>query len=167
MEQRREHQTRLGHRRLGDCCAYGQLPSEAEAAVAAARYAPQGCRTIGGQLHAINFECDPGTYYARANDEVLVVLMAEHVKAIEKADDIFSVPGIDVVFIGPNDLTHSMGKAPCFECDDEEFTDALAHILQVLRSAALPPEFTWLTKPQHKGGLPKAFNSSLSAAKPG
>src|SRR3954453_8381512 len=73
--------------------------AEAEAAVAAARYAPQGGRTIGGQLHAINFECAPGTYYARANDEILVALMAEHVTAIENADEIFSVPGIDVVFI--------------------------------------------------------------------
>ena len=36
--------------------------AEAEAAVAAARYAPLGARTIGGQLHAVNFETDPGTY---------------------------------------------------------------------------------------------------------
>jgi 4-hydroxy-2-oxoheptanedioate aldolase len=113
--------------------------AEAEAAVAAARYAPRGTRSIGGQLHAINFETDPSTYYARANDEILVVLMAEHVKAIEKADEIFSVPGIDVVFIGPNDLHHSMGKAPCFESDDREFTDALAHILSVAKKHGIAP----------------------------
>jgi 4-hydroxy-2-oxoheptanedioate aldolase len=113
--------------------------AEAEAAVAAARYAPLGERTIGGQLHAINFECDPGTYYARANDEILVVLMAEHVKAIEKADEIFSVPGIDVVFIGPNDLTNSMGMAPCFECDDKRFNDALDHILKICRKHGIAP----------------------------
>src|ERR1051326_4963002 len=52
--------------------------AEAQAAVAAARYAPLGERTIGGQLHAINFGTDPGTSYARANEEILVVLMAEH-----------------------------------------------------------------------------------------
>jgi 4-hydroxy-2-oxoheptanedioate aldolase len=112
---------------------------EAEAAVAAARYAPRGCRTIGGQLHAINFECDPGTYYARANDEILVVLMAEHVQAIEHADEIFSIPGIDAVFIGPNDLTHSMGMAPCFECDRTDFTDALAHILKICKKHGIAP----------------------------
>jgi 4-hydroxy-2-oxoheptanedioate aldolase len=105
--------------------------AEAEAAVAAARYAPRGTRSIGGQMHAINFETDPGTYYARANDEILVVLMAEHVRAIEKADEIFSVPGIDVVFIGPNDLHHSMGRPPAFESDHKEFNDALAHIRKV------------------------------------
>lgn len=107
--------------------------AEAEAAVAAARYAPQGRRTIGGQLHAINFECDPATYYAKANDEILVVLMAEHVDAIEKADEIFGRPGVDVVFIGPNDLHHSMGQPPAFESDHPEFTQALAHILKVCK----------------------------------
>src|SRR6185503_961746 len=72
---------------------------EAEAVVNAARYAPIGARTIGGQMHAANFDTDPATYYAKANEEILVVVMAEHVKAIEAADDILSVPGIDVVFI--------------------------------------------------------------------
>ncbi|HWW01197.1 MAG TPA: aldolase/citrate lyase family protein [Candidatus Acidoferrum sp.] len=113
--------------------------AEAEAAVAAARYAPHGNRSIGGQLHAVNFETDPATYYARANDEILVVLMAEHVKAIERADEILSVPGIDVVFIGPNDLHHSLGKSPSFESDDPAFTEALAHVLKMARKHGVAP----------------------------
>ena len=113
--------------------------AEAEAAVAAARYAPLGTRSIGGQLHAINFETDPATYYARANDEILVVLMIEHVKAIEAADEILSVPGIDVVFIGPNDLHNSLGKPPAFESDDPAFTDALAHVLKMARKHGVAP----------------------------
>ena len=107
--------------------------TEAEAAVAAARYAPLGMRSIGGQLHAANFETDPATYYARANDEILVVLMAEDIKAIEAAEEIFSVPGIDVVFIGPNDLHNSMGKPPSFDSEHKEFVDALQHILKTAR----------------------------------
>src|SRR6516162_666452 len=113
--------------------------AEAEAAVAAARYAPRGNRSIGGQLHAVNFETDPATYYARANDEILVVLMVEHVKAIEAADEILSVPGIDVVFVGPNDLHHSLGKPPSFESDDPAFTEALAHILKLARKHGVAP----------------------------
>ena len=65
--------------------------------------------------------------------------MAEHVQAIEKADEIFSVPGIDVVFIGPNDLHHSMGRPPAFESGDQQFTDALAHILKVARKYGIAP----------------------------
>src|SRR5881296_2889179 len=67
--------------------------AEAQAAVAAARYAPLGARSIGGQLHATNFDTDPATYYTNANEQILVVLMAEHIQAIEQADEILSVPG--------------------------------------------------------------------------
>src|SRR6266567_8285462 len=59
--------------------------AEAEPAISAARYAPLGTRTIGGQLHAANFATDTATYFARANEEILVVLMAEHIQAIEDA----------------------------------------------------------------------------------
>ena len=113
--------------------------AEAEAAVAAARYAPHGNRSIGGQLHAVNFDTDPATYYRRANDEILVVLMAEHVNAVEAADQILSMPGIDVVFVGPNDLHNSLGKPPCFESDDPDFTGALAHILKMARKHGVVP----------------------------
>jgi 4-hydroxy-2-oxoheptanedioate aldolase len=113
--------------------------AEAEAAVAAARYAPLGGRTIGGQLHAANFQTDAATYYARANEEILVVIMAEHIRAIEQADEILSVPGIDVVFIGPNDLHHSMGKAPSFDSEHKEYVDALKHILKTAKKYGIAP----------------------------
>lgn len=113
--------------------------AEAEAAVAAARYAPLGTRSIGGQLHATNFDTDPATYYARANEEILVVLMAEHVQAIEAADEILRVPGIDVIFIGPNDLHNSMGKAPAFDSEEKQFTDAVQHILTLAKRHGVAP----------------------------
>jgi len=113
--------------------------AEAEAAIAAARYAPLGTRSIGGQLHAVNFQTDPATYYARANEEILVVLMAEHIKAIEAADEILSLKGIDVVFIGPNDLHHSMGKPPAFDSEHKEYVDAVQHILKTARKYGVAP----------------------------
>ena len=132
-------------KRVLDTGAYGIVVpmvnsrAEAEAAVRAARYQPLGERSIGGQLHAANFDTDPATYYARANDEILVVLMIEHVKAIEAADAILSVPGVDVAFIGPNDLTNSMGQKPVFESDDKQFKDALAHILKTAKKHGVAP----------------------------
>lgn len=132
-------------KRVLDCGAWGIVvpmvnsKAEAEAAVSAARYFPRGVRSVGGQLHALSFDADPATYYERANDEILVVLMAEHVKAIEAIDDILSVPGFDAVFIGPNDLSKSMGMKPVFESDNPEFVQALQHVRDSARKYGVAP----------------------------
>ena len=132
-------------KRVLDTGAYGIVVpmvnsrAEAEAVVEAARYQPIGKRSIGGQMHAANFETDPGTYYAKANEEILVVIMAEHIDAIESAEEILSVPGIDAVFIGPNDLHNSMGKPPAFDSEHKEFVDAVAHVLKTARKYGIAP----------------------------
>jgi 4-hydroxy-2-oxoheptanedioate aldolase len=113
--------------------------AEAEAVVEAARYAPIGKRTIGGQMHAAMFGCDAATYYKKANDEVLVIVMTETAEAVEHADEIMSVPGIDGVFIGPNDLSNSLGLAPTFESDDKRFTDAIDHIFKTAKKHGIAP----------------------------
>jgi 4-hydroxy-2-oxoheptanedioate aldolase len=130
-------------KRVLDCGAFGIIVpmvnsrAEAEQVVAHSRYHPIGSRSVGGQLHAVNFQTDPATYYARANGEVLVVIMAEHIKAVEDAEKILSVPGIDAVFIGPNDLLASMGKPPAFESPDPRFEEALAHIRTVAKKCGI------------------------------
>ena len=108
--------------------------AEAEAVVDAALYAPQGNRSIGGYSHAANFDTDAATYYAKANEQILVVVMIEHIRGVENADEILSVPGIDAVFIGPNDLHNSMGLKPVFDSDDKRFVDAVAHILKTAKA---------------------------------
>jgi 4-hydroxy-2-oxoheptanedioate aldolase len=131
-------------KRVLDIGAYGivvpmvNTKAEAEAAVAGARYAPLGQRSIGGQLHAANFETDAATYYAKANGEILVVVMIEHVKGVANAEEILGTPGIDAFFIGPNDLHNSMGRPPVFESDHKEFTEALAHLLRVGKKLGVP-----------------------------
>src|SRR5205823_352765 len=102
--------------------------AEAEAAVAAAKYPPMGARSVGGSLHAASFGTEAATYYARANDETLVVVQAESMAAVENAEQILSVPGIDAVFIGPNDLLATMGRPPAMETDEPEFVQALEHL---------------------------------------
>src|SRR5262245_63245018 len=69
--------------------------AEAEAAVAACLYPPRGNRSVGGSVHAMNFGTTSADYFAHADEELLVVLQCEHIQAVEHADDIFSVPGID------------------------------------------------------------------------
>lgn len=80
---------------------------EAEAAVAACRYPPHGTRSVGGTAHALNFGTTADDYYAHADREILVCLQCEHRLAVERADEIFSVPGIDAIFVGPFDLAAS------------------------------------------------------------
>lgn len=102
---------------------------EAEYAVAAALYPPTGNRSVGGSVHALNFNATPADYYNRANDELAIIIQCEHIQAVEDADAIFSVPGIDAIFVGPNDLAASMrskdGKPPSAEATKQ----AMDHIL--------------------------------------
>jgi 4-hydroxy-2-oxoheptanedioate aldolase len=102
---------------------------EALDAVSAILYPPQGTRSVGGSVHALNFHASAGDYYAKANDEILVVLQCEHIDAVRDADAIFSVPGIDAIFVGPNDLAASMRRADGSPPPAEEFKKALADIL--------------------------------------
>lgn len=113
--------------------------TDAEAVVRAARYRPAGERSVGGQLHAASFGTDAATYIARANEEILVVLMAEHVDCIANIDEILSVPGIDAVFLGPNDLHASMGLVPAFESDHPRFRDAVQTVLASARRHGVAP----------------------------
>jgi 4-hydroxy-2-oxoheptanedioate aldolase len=112
--------------------------AEAEAAVAAARYQPPGRRSIGGQLPAANFETDSATYRAKADEEILVVVMLETAEAVKNADEILSVPGIDAFFIGPNDLHNSFGKPPVFESDAPEFIQAIDRLLAAGKKHNVP-----------------------------
>ena len=131
-------------KRVLDCGAFGivvpmvNTRAEAEAVVAAARYRPIGHRSIGGQLPAANFETDSSTYRAKANDEILVIVMLETAEAVQNADEILSVPGIDAFFIGPNDLHNSYGKPPVFESDAPEFINALDRLLAAGKKHNVP-----------------------------
>lgn len=132
-------------KRVLDCGAAGivvpmvNTRAEAEAAVAAAKYPPRGIRSVGGALHALNFGTDAASYYARANDEILVVLQAESPEAVENADEILSVPGVDAVFIGPNDMMSMMGMVPKMDSDAPQFVEAIAHIRTTAKKYGVAP----------------------------
>jgi 4-hydroxy-2-oxoheptanedioate aldolase len=81
---------------------------QARIAIAAARYPPTGNRSVGGGMHAMNFAASAGEYYERANDEILVVLQTESPLGVKNAEAIYSLPGCDAIFVGPNDLRFQM-----------------------------------------------------------
>src|SRR5437870_7342537 len=111
---------------------------EALAAVAAAKYPPIGNRSVGGSVHALNFATSASEYYAHANDEVLVVLQCEHIQAVRDAAAIFSVPGIDAIFVGPNDLAASMRGEDGLAPSGEETRRVLMQILATCSKHAVP-----------------------------
>ena len=81
---------------------------QAREAVAMAKFPPQGHR--GASLcRATDFGRNFSLYYRDHNDNVLVVCMLEHIDAVNNVDEILAVPGIDATFIGPYDLSSSMG----------------------------------------------------------
>jgi len=79
-------------------------------------------------------------YFAHADEELLVVLQCEHIAAVENADAIFSVPGIDAIFVGPNDLAASMrgkdGRPPSAEATNQ----AMKHILETCHKHKVAPD---------------------------
>jgi 4-hydroxy-2-oxoheptanedioate aldolase len=119
--------------------------AEAEAAVSAVLYPPRGTRSVGGGFHALNFGATAPDYYAKANDELLVVLQCEHIKAVEDADAIFSVPGIDAIFVGPNDLAASMRSADGKPPSAEATAAANRHILETCRKHGVAAGYHCMT----------------------
>lgn len=87
-----------------------QNAAEAQAAVDAVRYAPHGVRGMGGSMRASNFGRD-GAYVAQAADEICLLVQVETREALDNLEAIASVDGVDGVFIGPADLSASLGYA--------------------------------------------------------
>lgn len=82
----------------------------ARAAARAARYHPSGDRGVCRFVRAAGYSAeDRFSYFARANAETLVVLHVEGERGLAAIDDILQVPGVDVVFLGPYDLSQSLG----------------------------------------------------------
>lgn len=109
---------------------------EAALLVQAAKYPPMGLRGVGfcrANAYGLRLadEC------ARANDDIFLAVQIEHIDAVRNIDAILSVPGIDAVFIGPYDLTASMGITAQFEHSD--YLAARAAILAACHRHGVAP----------------------------
>ena len=86
-----------------------QSAEEAAAAVAAVRYPPAGIRGVGSALARSSRWNRIPDYLERANDEMCVIVQIETPRAIDALDEILAIDGVDGAFIGPADLSASMG----------------------------------------------------------
>lgn len=102
---------------------------EAQRAVEFAKYPPRGTRSIGGAFGPYGFGISDWPEYARvANDETLLIAQIESAAAMRNLDAILSVEGVDVAFVGPNDLHAQIGLVPSSDGAEPEFLEALERI---------------------------------------
>jgi 4-hydroxy-2-oxoheptanedioate aldolase len=85
-------------------------PEKAESIVRVARFYPQGKRGLNPFVRAADYSCQPvSEFTAASNQEVTVVICVEGRSGLERLDEILSVGSVDVVFLGPYDISQSLG----------------------------------------------------------
>lgn len=114
---------------------YVQSVEEAEAAVAAVRYPPRGIRGVAGLTRASRFGRVEG-YARRAEEELCLLVQVETRKALDSLEAIAAVEGIDGIFIGPGDLSASLGHPG--ELFNPEVVAAVEGAIQRVKAAGKP-----------------------------
>lgn len=108
----------------------------AKRAVDACRYAPEGTRSYGPVAAISRYSED----YARvANQTVACIVMIETVEALANIDEILSVPGIDGVYVGPVDLSLTLGLPPQPDHEAATFNDAIRGIVSACERHGVVP----------------------------
>ena len=106
---------------------------EAEQIVQSAKFPPQGVRGQGSAFPAIGHGLTTPEYMKSANETILTMIQIETRAGVENVDAIAAVPGVDMVFIGPNDLAQSLlGYVPAHG-DEPEFVAAIDKIIEAGR----------------------------------
>jgi 2-keto-3-deoxy-L-rhamnonate aldolase RhmA len=112
---------------------------QAEDIVSQLKYAPQGRRGVAlGIAHDL-YRAGNAGFFAKANEETLVILMVETVKGFQNLEEIISVPGVDVGWVGHYDLTVSMGIPAQFE--HPRLLAAMDELVTVCRRHGVAPGF--------------------------
>ncbi len=111
---------------LGVVVPHVESGAQAEAIVRAARYYPEGMRSLNGGRPGAFGKRSLVEYMKRANEEILVIPMIESQAGLEHLDEILAVPGIDLILEGSADLSQSFGIP--WQTGSQTVQDALAHL---------------------------------------
>ena len=114
---------------------YINTADEARQAVSCCRYPTAGTRSVYFPQRSMNKGGLLG-YAGAANDNVIVALQVETDDCIKNIDEIAAVPGVDLLFLGQNDLSMSMGLYEKYQFPDMYFSDELMDATDKLRAAA-------------------------------
>jgi len=151
--------------------------AETQSLVDACRYPPAGKRSLGPVRVGAR---DGMGYVAGANDRIAVIPMIETVEALAAVEDIAGVSGVDALFVGPFDLSFSLGLRPGDNDGEPKFDQAIARVnaaarsrsiaTAVLSTAALAPlrakqGFQMISVLTDSGALAAAAHTSLSSSR--
>ena len=111
----------------GVICPMINTREDAQKLVAYTHYAPQGTRSFGPVRATLYGGAD---YPQHANSTIVAFAMIETAQALDNLDSILSVEGLDAIYIGPSDLSLSMGCKPVFDDVDPKAQQAIEHIVE-------------------------------------
>src|SRR5437762_14003394 len=114
---------------------YINTADEARAAVSCCRYPTAGTRSVYFPQRSMNREGLLG-YAGAANDNVIVALQVETADCIKNIDEIAAVPGVDILFLGQNDLCMSMGLYEKYKFPDMYTSPEMGEATEKLKTAA-------------------------------
>lgn len=149
---------------------------QAQRAVEACRYPPLGRRSYGPSGAAMR----RADYFVNANEMIGVHVMIETTGALEACDEIASLPGLSGLFVGPADLSISLGLAPAKDNADPAFENAISTILKACRkhgkiagiqadqslvSKRIAQGFTFVTAAMDNVDLEVTFKNTIKKAR--
>lgn len=129
--------------------------SDAERAISAIKYPPVGTRGVGlarAQGYGFNFE----NYRDEIAPKVKLIVQIEHINAINELDEILSLEGVDGSFIGPYDLSGSLGKPGQYNEEDvkaaiEKYEIIAKKYDKWIGFHVVPPDYKFVKEKQDKG----------------
>lgn len=119
----------------GVVCPMISTATEAAEFVAACRYPPTRASSVGPARSKLSAGAD---CFDAANNEIMAIPMIETAEALQQIDDILAVPGVDMIYVGPNNLALDLGEKPGAEVQDSATSIAIAHILERAKAARVP-----------------------------
>lgn len=124
---------------LGVIFPFTSTRALAEQAVKACKYPPLGLRGYGPGLAGPRWGLSGSDYAKFANENVMVIVIIEQKLAVDNIEEIAAVPGIDVLFIGANDLSYSLGVGG--KLNDPIVEEAMSKVLAAGKKHNIPVGF--------------------------